>query len=165
MADMSPLINSLYLKAKTLIDAMQTLNLIPSFSTSNFGGDVLPENILIKNILGEFSKNLGIWNEDSKIKYSIVYALLQFQWFLYLNISFLDSLVASLETLSLLVEIKDKKAFAEDPELIEMKPYLLKMAGALDIVQNAKSEFGPTLDPKEYDADTEGMEDHKHGKK
>ena len=40
------------LKAKTLIDAMQTLNLIPSFSTSNFGGDVLPENILIKNILG-----------------------------------------------------------------------------------------------------------------
>ena len=97
--------------------------------------------------------------------YSIFYALLRFQWFLYLNISFLDSLVASLETLSLLVEIKDKKAFAEDPELIEMKPYLLKMAGALDIVQNAKSEFGPTLDPKEYDADTEGMEDHKHGKK
>ncbi len=42
------------LKAKTLIDAMQTLNLIPSFSTSNFGGDVLPENILIKNILGNF---------------------------------------------------------------------------------------------------------------
>ena len=41
-------------KAKTLIDAMQTLSLIPSFSTSNFGGDVLPENILIKNILGTF---------------------------------------------------------------------------------------------------------------
>ena len=44
------------LKAKTLIDAMQTLNLIPSFSTSNFGGDVLPENILIKNILGKYSE-------------------------------------------------------------------------------------------------------------
>lgn len=39
------------LKAKTLIDAMQTLNLIPSFSTSNFGGDILPENVLIRNIL------------------------------------------------------------------------------------------------------------------
>ena len=26
------------LKTKTLIDAMQTLSLIPSFSTSNFGG-------------------------------------------------------------------------------------------------------------------------------
>ena len=56
------------LKAKTLIDAMQTLNLIPSFSTSNFGGDVLPENILIKNILGNFlsrktgySKNRCLW--------------------------------------------------------------------------------------------------------
>merc|ERR1711860_421409 len=30
---------------------MQTLNIIPSFSTSNFGGDILPENVLIKNIL------------------------------------------------------------------------------------------------------------------
>ena len=39
------------LKAKTLIDAMQTLNLIPSFSASDFGGDLLPENILIKNII------------------------------------------------------------------------------------------------------------------
>ena len=39
------------LRTKTLIDAMQTLNIIPSFSTSNFGGDILPENVLIKNIL------------------------------------------------------------------------------------------------------------------
>lgn len=39
------------LKTKTLVDAMQTLKLIPSFSTTNFGGDILPENVLVKNIL------------------------------------------------------------------------------------------------------------------
>ena len=52
------------LKAKTLIDAMQTLNLIPSFSTSNFGGDVLPENILIKNILGNFLSQDRVFQEQ-----------------------------------------------------------------------------------------------------
>ena len=55
------------LKAKTLIDAMQTLNLIPSFSTSNFGGDVLPENILIKNILGKFPSQ---YLDSGKIVYT-----------------------------------------------------------------------------------------------
>lgn len=47
------------LKAKTLIDAMQTLNLIPSFSTSNFGGDILPENVLIRNILDGMEASLS----------------------------------------------------------------------------------------------------------
>jgi len=116
------------LKAKTLIDAMQTLNLIPSFSTSNFGGDVLPENILIKNIL--------------------------------------DGMVASLETLSLIVEGNDTTAFMEDPMLKEMKPYLMKLNMALGLV-HGKGDFGSTLGIKveEYDADTEGLEEHKHGKK
>ena len=56
------------LKAKTLIDAMQTLNLIPSFSTSNFGGDVLPENILIKNILGNFRITLNSYQQPIFLK-------------------------------------------------------------------------------------------------
>ena len=40
------------LKTKTVIDAMQSLRLIPSFTTQ-FSGDVLPEAILLKNIMEE----------------------------------------------------------------------------------------------------------------
>ena len=40
------------LKTKTVIDALQSLKLIPSFTTQ-FSGDVLPEAILLKNILEE----------------------------------------------------------------------------------------------------------------
>ena len=42
-----------------LVDALQTLNLIPSFSTSDFGGDILPENVLVKNILEGMESSLN----------------------------------------------------------------------------------------------------------
>ena len=47
------------MKTKTIVDALQTLSLVPSFSTTDFGGDILPENILVKNIL-EGSITLGV---------------------------------------------------------------------------------------------------------
>jgi hypothetical protein len=46
------------MKTKTIVDALQTLSLIPSFSTSDFGGDVVPEAILIRNILEEMVASL-----------------------------------------------------------------------------------------------------------
>ena len=77
-----------------------------------------------------------------------------------------DGMVASLETLSLIVEGKDKTAFMEDPMLNEMKPFLMKLNLALGLV-HGKGDFGSTLGIKveEYDADTEGLDEHKHGKK
>ena len=80
---------------------------------------------------------------------------------------FLDGMVASLETLSLIVEGNElKETFMEDPMLKEMKPYLMKLNIALGLV-HGKGDFGSTLGIKveEYDADTEGMDEHKHGKK
>ena len=47
---------------------------------------------------------------------------------------FLDGMVASLETLSLIVEGNDTTAFMEDPILKEMKPYLMKLNHALGLV-------------------------------
>ena len=35
------------------------MNLIPSFSTSDFGGDILPENVLVKNILEGMESSLN----------------------------------------------------------------------------------------------------------
>ena len=43
-------------------------------------------------------------------------------------------MVASLETLSLIVEGNDTTAFMEDPILKEMKPYLMKLNHALGLV-------------------------------
>ena len=43
-------------------------------------------------------------------------------------------MVASLETLSLIVEGNDTTAFMEDPLLKEMKPYLMKLNMALGLV-------------------------------
>ena len=43
-------------------------------------------------------------------------------------------MVASLETLSLIVEGNDTTAFMEDPMLKEMKPYLIKLNLALGLV-------------------------------
>ena len=47
------------MKTKTLVDALATLSLIPSFSTSDFGGDILPENVLVKNILEGMESSLS----------------------------------------------------------------------------------------------------------
>ena len=47
------------LKTKTVIDALQSLRLIPSF-TAQFSGDVLPEAILLKNILEEMLSSISI---------------------------------------------------------------------------------------------------------
>ena len=47
---------------------------------------------------------------------------------------FSDGMVASLETLSLIVEGKDTTAFIEDPMLKEMKPFLMKLNMALGLV-------------------------------
>ena len=47
---------------------------------------------------------------------------------------FSDGMVASLETLSLIVEGNDTTAFMEDPILKEMKPYLMKLNHALGLV-------------------------------
>ena len=83
------------------------------------------------------------------------------------GIFFSDGMVASLETLSLIVEGNElKETFMEDPMLKEMKPYLMKLNLALGLV-HGKGDFGSTLGIKveEYDADTEGMDEHKHGKK
>ena len=80
---------------------------------------------------------------------------------------FSDGMVASLETLSLIVEGNElKETFMEDPMLKEMKPYLMKLNLALGLV-HGKGDFGSTLGIKveEYDADSEGMDEHKHGKK
>ncbi len=46
------------LKTKTIVDALATLKLIPSFSTSDFGGDVLPEATLVRNIMDEMLASL-----------------------------------------------------------------------------------------------------------
>ena len=45
------------LKTKTVIDVLQSLRLIPSF-TAQFSGDVLPEAVLLKNILEEMMSNI-----------------------------------------------------------------------------------------------------------
>ena len=47
------------LRTKTVIDALQSLRLIPSFTTQ-FSGDVLPEAILLKNILEEMLCSIDI---------------------------------------------------------------------------------------------------------
>ena len=53
---------------------------------------------------------------------------------------FSDGMVASLETLSLIVEGNDTTAFMEDPLLKEMKPYLMKLNMALGLV-HGKGRF------------------------
>ena len=46
------------LKTKTVIDVLQSLRLIPSF-TAQFSGDVLPEAVLLKNIMEEMMSSIS----------------------------------------------------------------------------------------------------------
>ncbi len=64
------------LKTKTIVDALHSLNLIPSFSTSDFGGDVLPEAVLIRNILDEMLFSLTTLSQVlTKFRVSKIYIL------------------------------------------------------------------------------------------
>ena len=45
------------MKTKTVVNTLQSLRLLPSVST-NFGGDLPPESILVKNILEEMMSSM-----------------------------------------------------------------------------------------------------------
>lgn len=57
---MRPLnVGDITMKTKTLVDTLTTLKVIPSHQ-SDFGGEVLPESIVVKNILDEMNGGLDI---------------------------------------------------------------------------------------------------------
>ena len=76
-------------------------------------------------------------------------------------------MVASLSTLAMIIEENDKTTFMADPMLKIMKPFLMKLNRALAILHGTKGDLGISqgLKVEDYDADTEGLDDTKHGKK
>ena len=76
-------------------------------------------------------------------------------------------MVASLSTLGLITEETDKTTFMADPMLKTMKPFLMKLNRALVTLHGTKGDLGISqgLKVDDYDADTEGLDDAKHGKK
>ena len=72
-------------------------------------------------------------------------------------------MVASLSTLAMIIE----EIEIDDPMLKTMKPFLIKLNRALAALHGTKGDLGIShgLKVEDYDADTEGLDDAKHGKK